>query len=67
MPEQPSAQSDHRGKKANNKEGKPAAHEEHTPPTTSNASPRTDTTPSPSPCSPTLMVSMSPCDGRTQI
>ncbi|GMN46941.1 hypothetical protein TIFTF001_016129 [Ficus carica] len=60
MPEQPSARSDHREKKANNKEEKPAMREGHTPPTTGNASPRTDPTPSPSPRSPVLVVSTSP-------
>ncbi|GMN44355.1 hypothetical protein TIFTF001_013546, partial [Ficus carica] len=64
--EQPSVRLDHRGKKANNKEEKSAVHEGHTPPTTGNADPRTNPTPLPPPCSPTLMVSTSPRDGRTR-
>ncbi|GMN62308.1 hypothetical protein TIFTF001_031398 [Ficus carica] len=67
MPKQPSALSDHRGKKANNKKEKPAAHEGHTPPTTVNAGPRTNPNPSPPPSSPALMLFTSPCGGRAQI
>ncbi|GMN63125.1 hypothetical protein TIFTF001_032205 [Ficus carica] len=67
MPEQPSARSDHRRKKASNKEEKPAIREGHTTPTMGNAGPRIDPTPSPPPRSPALVVSTSPRDGRVRI
>ncbi|GMN72273.1 hypothetical protein TIFTF001_053523 [Ficus carica] len=51
-PEQPSVQSDHRGKKASNKEEKLAAREGHMPPMLGNASPRIKPTPSPPPPQP---------------
>ncbi|GMN68621.1 hypothetical protein TIFTF001_037679 [Ficus carica] len=67
MPEQPSAQSNYRGKKANNNEEKPAACEGHTPPTTGNVGPRIDPTPLPLSHSPALVVSKSPRNGHTRI